>query len=139
MGQQSGISRGPRGNDKTAEREKLFAAIVVFEHDEIVLADDEIETNSRTVYGSELLESVNRPGNTLAINLQTRRFKERIVSDCCGHHFEALLFVEHASLLVRWLTRGHEQNPVNFKLVDGALSDHQVARVNRVESTSHDA
>lgn len=139
MGKQSSVSRGPRGNDKTAEREKLLAAIVVFEHDKIVFADDEVETNCWSVQGSELFESINRPGHTFAIDFQTRSLKQRIVGDSCGHHFEALLFVEHASFLVRWLTRGHEKNPINFKLIDGALSDHQVARVNRVESTAHDA
>lgn len=139
MSKQSGISRCPRGNDKTAEREKLLAAIVVFEHDEIVFADDEIETNCWSVQGRELFESINRPGNTFAIDFQTRRFKARIVSDSCGHHFEALLFIEHSCFFMRWLTGGHEENPINLQLVDGALSDHQMARMNRVESTAHDA
>lgn len=52
MGEQSRISRGPWGNDKTAEGEELLAAIVVFEHRQIIFADDEIETNSWSVYGS---------------------------------------------------------------------------------------
>lgn len=108
MSKQSGISRCPGGNDKTAEREKLLATIIVFEHDEIVFADDEIETNCRSVQGSELFESINRPGHTFAIDFQTRSFEERIVSDSCSHHFEALLFVEHARFLVWRLTRGHE-------------------------------
>ena len=60
MGKQSSVSRGPRGNDKTAEGEELFAAIVVFEHDKIVFADDEVETNCWSVQGSELFESINR-------------------------------------------------------------------------------
>ena len=78
---------------------------------------------------------------TFLMHLDQRQLKVRIILYGKTDHFHTL-FISRSALTVpfmRWISAGHKQNLIKFKLFIGFFSQDQMPHMNGIKSTTHDS